>query len=329
MFFLLLACTPAVHTVKLPPVASCRSKVLHQALPGVMVHDVKVLEGEIPIRPRGDAVDLWLQSTERAQESVLVEYSAGPFATRRRARIQVPRTPQPLLLPPEPNSWRLRFEGANLGDQALSRSDLLGMEKDVELLLQVCGSEGGCRSLSPNSSLWASADAVRTPTLRLRDKDVVFEQRLTPKVQATLQPGPNTVVLADSSAELRVESVAHPAQSPAPLRLDTPVRESLDRASSYPHAYTLHLDRPQTVNLALAGPPGQLVLDLHYCDGTPYRSATNAEMGVAVLQTTLEPGDWLIRAGLPAFGVGQSSYELLATSDSQSVENFVRGRGSN
>lgn len=328
MFLLLLACTPAVHTVKLPPVASCRSKVLHQALPGVLVQDVKVLEGEIPIRPREDAVDLWLQSTERAQESVLVEYSAGPFSTRRRARIQIPRPPQPLLLPPEPNSWRLRFEGASLGEQALSRSDLLGLEKEVELLLQVCGDGGGCRSLAPNSSVWASADAVRSPSLRLRDKDLVFEQRLTPKVQATLQPGPNSVVLGDSTAELRVESVAHPSQSPEPLSLDAPLRQSLDRATSYPHAFVLHLDRPQRVNLALAGPKGQLTLDLHHCDGSPYRSASNAEKGVAVLQTTLEPGDWLIRAGLPAFGVGQSSYELLATSDSQSFENFVRGRGS-
>ena len=329
MLLLLLSCSPKVQTIALSPVASCRSQVLPQTLPGLWVQDVEVLEGEIPVRVLHKQIELRLQPTERKQDSVLVEYSAGPFHVRRRARIQVPRTPLPKLLPPEPPSWRLRFEGAQLGSQALAKSNLLGTEQEVELLLEVCPEHIPCLTLVPNGELWGSAPSLSEPSFRIRDEDLLFKQRLTPKAAARLQPGPNTLVLGDSTAQVHVQATAHPTLDPDPLVLGQPVKGVLSRQKGYPHAYILHLDEPQSVTLAISGSQHGLDLGLHRCDGTPVQSVRNVERRAAVMQLRLDAGDWLIRAGLPETGVIQNHYALLATTSSQELEDFVRGQGSN
>jgi hypothetical protein len=329
VLLLLLSCSPKVQTIALPAVAACRTDVLTQALPGLWVKDVHVLEGEIPVRVRHSEIDLQLEASTRNQDSVLLEYSAGPFQVRRRARIQVPRSPRPMLLPAEPPSWRLRFEGAQLGIQAMNKSNILGMERDVELLLEICPDQGPCQTLSPKSSLWGSAPALAEPTFRLRDQDLFSKQRLTPKADARIQPGPNTLVLGDSTAQLKVQAIPHPTQAPEPLLLDQPVQGMLSRQGNYPHAYVLHLDKPQSLSLATTGAQDNLTLGLHHCDGTLIQSVRNEERRSAVIRVSLEPGDWLIRAGLPRTGVVQENYELLATTDSQALEDFVRGKGSN
>ncbi len=329
MLLLLLSCSPKVQTIALPAVASCRSQVLTQTLPGLWVQDVEVLEGQIPVRVRHGEIDLRLQASERNRDSVLLEYSAGPFHVRRRARIQVPRTPLPVLLPPEPPSWRLRFEGAQLGREALAKSNILGTEKEVELLLEVCPEHIPCRTLVPKGVLWGSAPALAEPGFRIRDEDLLFKQRLTPKASARIQPGPNTLVLGDSTASVNVQTTPHPTLDPEPLALEKPVKGLLSRQSSYPHAYLLHLDQSQSVTLAISGSQGGLDLGLHHCDGTPLQSVRNSERNSAVMQVRLDAGDWLIRAGLPEVGVVQNHYELLATTDSQELEDFVRGQGSN
>ena len=83
------------------------------------------------------------------------------------------------------------------------------------------------------------------------------------------------------------------------------------------------------MTLAISGSQGGLDLGLHHCDGTPLQSVRNSERNSAVMQVRLDAGDWLIRAGLPEVGVVQNHYELLATTDSQELEDFVRGQGSN
>lgn len=329
MLLLLLSCSPKVQTIALPAVAACRTEVLTQALPGLWVQNVQVLEGQIPVRVRHATVDLRLLASERNQDSVLLEYNAGPFQVRRRARIQVPRIPQPMLLPAEPPSWRLRFEGAQLGSQAMAKSNILGTEQEVELLLEVCPEHESCATLPPKSSLWGSAPTLAEPTFRLRDEDLLFNQRLTPKAAARIRPGPNTLVLGDSTAQLHVQAIPHPTQIPEPLLLDQAVQGVVSRQESYPHAYVLHLDQPQFLSLAISGSQDTLTLGLHHCDGTPMQSARNSDRRTAVMQLSLEAGDWLIRAGLPQTGVVQEHYELLATTDSQALEHFVRGQGSN
>lgn len=329
MLLLLLSCSPNTQTIALPAVAACRTEVLTQALPGLWVQDVTVLEGQLPVRVRRSHVELRLRSSDREQDSVLLEYRAGPFQVRRRALLKVPRSPHPLLLPAEAPSWRLGFEGAELSSTALAKSNRLGLENEVELLLEICPEQRSCKSLSPKNSFWGSAPALAQPSFRLLDQDPLFKQRLTPKTTERLEPGLNTLTLGDSTAQLQVQAISHPTQAPQPLLLDQVIDGVLSRQTSYPHAYVLHLDQPRLLSLAITGSQGSLSLGLHRCDGTLMQSARNDTHQSAVMQVNLDPGDWLIRAGLPQTGILEAHYELLATIDSQELEHFVREQGPN
>ena len=329
MLLLLLSCSPNMQTIALPAVAACRTEVLTQALPGLWVQNVRILEGQIPVRVRRSHLELRLEASDRKQDSVLLEYSAGPFQVRRRARLKVPRSPHPMLLPAEAPSWRLGFESADLSSTALAKSNRLGLEQQVELLLEICPEHSSCETLSPKSSFWGSAPALAQPNFRLLDQDPLFKQRLTPKTTARLETGLNTLTLGDSTAQLQVQAIAHPTQAPDPLLLDQAITGILSRQDSYPHAYVLHIDQPGSVSLAITGSQGNLSLGLHSCDGTPMQSVRNDKRESAVMQVNLDAGDWLIRAGLPQTGIIEEHYELLATTDSQELEHFVRGQGSN